>query len=454
MSFARFSIDKRLVGALESLGYKEPSPIQEKVIPGALRGESMLVQAPTGSGKTHSFLIPIIARTDFDLPRPQAVIVAPSRELARQTYEFCRAFARFYPKMRVRLWSSETDVSQNEEGKSLPPQIVVGTPGRLVDLLVQRDDYPLTNVRTLVLDEADMLFEEGCGDDVKSLADRLGAGQALVYSATLKPHLVAELKKDFPGIDFEGTKEVTPGGLSHHLVDIKHVGKARALVDFMKARRPYLCLAFSSKKEDMKPVADLLRNEGIDYVYFSGALSERDRKKAIREIRSGKHALVLTSDLLARGIDLAGVSDVVSLDVPPEIEFYSHRAGRAARFGEKGDSWAFYNSDTVADARRLLAEGIPFDYYVLKGGELLSDPTSLEKKARGPKKKALPEEEVKEIKIAKALTRKKRVEPMHRKKTQFAIEKVKRKYRRKAIKASIRAEIGRSYAMKAKNKKK
>ena len=220
MSFARFSIDKRLVGALESLGYKEPSPIQEKVIPGALRGESMLVQAPTGSGKTHSFLIPIIARTDFDLPRPQAVIVAPSRELARQTYEFCRAFARFYPKMRVRLWSSETDVSQNEEGKSLPPQIVVGTPGRLVDLLVQRDDYPLTNVRTLVLDEADMLFEEGYGDDVKSLADRLGAGQALVYSATLKPHLVAELKKDFPGIDFEGTKEVTPGGLSHHLVDI------------------------------------------------------------------------------------------------------------------------------------------------------------------------------------------------------------------------------------------
>ena len=94
MSFARFSIDKRLVGALESFGYKEPSPIQEKVIPGALRGESMLVQAPTGSGKTHSFLIPIIARTDFDLPRPQAVIVAPSRELARQTYEFCRAFAR------------------------------------------------------------------------------------------------------------------------------------------------------------------------------------------------------------------------------------------------------------------------------------------------------------------------------------------------------------------------
>ncbi len=452
MSFARFALSKELIGALEGLGYLEPSPIQDKVIPAALRGESLLVQAPTGSGKTHSFLVPIIARTDLSLPRPQAVIVAPSRELARQTYEFARAFQRYIPTLRIRLFSSESEVSENEEGKSLPPQIIVGTPGRLVDLLVKRDDYPLNNVRTLVLDEADMLFEEGYEEDVVALSERLKAPQALVYSATLKPHLVAILKDDFPGIDFEGGKETTPGGLSHHLVDIKHVGKARALVSFLRARHPYLCLAFASKKETLKPISDLLRSEGIDYVYFSGSLSERDRKKAIREIRSGRHALVLASDLLARGIDLPFVSDVVSLDVPNEIEFYSHRAGRAARFGEKGDSWAFYNSDSVDEAKRLLDEGIPFDYYVLKGETLQPDDAGLAKKPKGPHKKELPEEEVKEIKIAKALTRKKRVEPMHRKKTQFAIEKVKRKYRRKAIKARIRTELDASYRAKGKKK--
>ncbi len=445
MSFSRFNLSRRLVEALAGLGYLEPSPIQDKVIPSALRGKSLLVQAPTGSGKTHSFLIPIVEKCDFSLPRPQAVVVAPSRELARQSYEFARAFVRYFPSFRVRLFSSESEVSQNEEGRSLPPQLIVGTPGRLVDLLVKRDDYPLNNVKTLVLDEADMLLEEGYVEEIKSLAERLKAPQALVFSATLKPHLIAALKKDFPGLDFEGNEQVTPGELHHHLLDIKHVGKARALVNFLKARKPYLCLAFSSKKEGMKPVAELLRNEGIDYVYFSGALSERDRKKAIREIRSGRHALVLASDLLARGIDLPGVSDVVSLDIPAETAFYFHRAGRAARFGEEGDSWAFYNSDTVSDARRLLLEEAGFDYYVLKGEALLKDPTSLVKKERGAKKKELPAEEIKEIKIAKALSRKKHVEPMHKKKTQFAIEKVKRKYRRAAIKKKVREAINASY---------
>ena len=127
-----------MVSALNALGYKEPSKVQSTVIPKALRGVSLLAQSETGSGKTHAYLVPIIEKTDTNLNRLQTIIVAPTRELARQTYEFARQFQRFYQTLRVRLYTSEADVTQNEEGVSVPPQIVIGTPGRLKDLLVDK----------------------------------------------------------------------------------------------------------------------------------------------------------------------------------------------------------------------------------------------------------------------------------------------------------------------------
>ena len=451
MSFSGFSLSKKMVSALNALGYKEPSKVQSTVIPKALRGVSLLAQSETGSGKTHAYLVPIIEKTDTNLNRLQTIIVAPTRELARQTYEFARQFQRFYQTLRVRLYTSEADVTQNEEGVSVPPQIVIGTPGRLKDLLVDKHILTLQNVKTVVLDEADMLLDLGFFVDIESIFALLKDPQTMVFSATLKQNLRDELAKfvrsDF---EFENEKTETSSTVRHHLIDIKHQGTVNALVSFLNIRKPYLCIVFASTVKMVNEVAKGLKNNGINAIYFSGSLDDRSRKKAIREIRSNKYSVIVASDLLSRGIDIPDVTDVISVDLPSDLDFYHHRAGRSGRFGKEGDSWVFYNADSVKEAKRIMDEGVIFDFYVLRKAELNLDPVGLFPKTKLSKKKEFPEEEKKEISIAKALARPKHIEPMYKKKKQFAIEKVKRKYRKKAIQKSIRKELEKQYKAQAK----
>lgn len=442
-----------MTNALDRLGYHEPSPVQSAVIPKALRGVSLLAQSETGSGKTHAYLIPVIEKTDMELDRPQSIIIAPTRELARQIYDFAREFTKFYPHLHLRLYTPESEVSQNEEGQNVPPQIIIGTPGRLGDLLVKRALFGLQNVRTVVLDEADMLLDLGYFSDIEAIFALLKEPQTLVFSATLRQNLKDELRKfvqsDF---EFESDKVQTAAEVRHHMVDVKHIGLGNALVQFLHWRRPYLCLVFATKKETVGEMYKTLKDNGIDALYFSGSLDERSRRKALRDIRANAHAVIVASDLLSRGIDIPDVSDVISVDLPSDLDFYYHRAGRTGRFGKSGDSWVFYNADTTDRPLELLQGGTPFDFYVLKGGVPQADPVGLAPKKKLGKKKELPEQEVKDIKIAKALSREKTVKPMYKKKRQFAIEKVKKKYRRKAIQRSIRQELVKRW--KATSKKK
>lgn len=443
MSFRQFNLKENTVRALEKQGFKEPSSVQKAVIPKILHGQSLLTQSATGTGKTHAYLAPIVDTLDMNLARPQALVIAPTRELARQIYEFARAFVPFYPKFRVRLFTSESEVTDNMSGVHLPPQLIVGTPGRLKDIFLSRQLYSLRNVKRLVLDEADMLLDLGFFADIEEIASAMQGPQILVFSATLKPNLRDELRK-FAGTSFhfENEDTETAKGVRHHLVDIKHGGELNALLTFLSIRKPYLCIVFASTVEKVKEAALFLKENGIDAIYYSGSLDERGRKRALRAIRENKHSVIVSSDLLSRGIDIPDVSDVVSLDLPTDLEFYYHRAGRTGRFGKEGDSWVFYNNDSAKRPQILVDEGVPFDCYVLSKDGLRKDPVGLLPKTKLTKKKELPEEEIREIKIAKALARPKHIEPMYKKKRQFAIEKVKRKYRRKAIQKSIRKNLG------------
>ncbi len=442
MSFKEFDLSEEMVNALQKLGYLNPSAVQSAVIPKALKGRSLLVQSETGSGKTHAFLVPIIERIDKSLARPQGLIISPTRELARQTYEFAKAFERFYPSFRVRLFTSENDVSDNAEGSKRPPQLIIGTPGRLRDVIITRQLYSVRNVRFFVLDEADMLLDMGFFEDVQMIASALKEPQTMVFSATLKPNLKSELDK-FVGanFEFESEKTETSGNVAHHLVDVKHMGTVSALLKFLSIRRPYLAIVFASTVEKVGEIHKALKENGVDAIYYSGSLDERSRKKALREIKANKHSLIVSSDLLSRGIDISDVSDVISVDLPSDLEFYHHRAGRTGRFGKSGDSWVFYNSDSLSLPQKLIEEGVVFDFLTLNKDGLKVDPVGLLPKTKLKKKKELPDEEIKEIKIAKALSRPKHIEPMYKKKQQFAIEKVKKKYRKKAIRKAIRKNL-------------
>lgn len=453
-SFKAFNLPSNLINALNKLGYVEPSNVQTAVIPRALKGKSLLAQSATGSGKTHAYLIPILSKLDTNLERLQDIVICPTRELARQTYEFARDFCRFYPRLKIRLFTSATDVSQNAEGLNIAPHIVVGTPGRLHDILVDQHLLSMNNVRTVVLDEADMLLDMGYFEDISSLFGILNDPQILVFSATLKQNLRDELNR-FVNSDFEYQNEKinTSGTVSHHLVDIKHQSDCEALLSFLKMKQPYLCIVFASTKEKVSATYRFLKAEGFDTIYFSGDLDERNRKKALRAIRENKASIIVSSDLLSRGMDIPDVTDVISLDLPNDLDFYHHRAGRTGRFGKEGDSWVFYDDDSTKLPLQLIEKGVKFDFYSLRNNVLKKDPVGLLPKKKLRKKKAFQnEEEQKEIKIAKAKHRGKIVKPGYKKKQKLAIEKVKRKYRRKAIQKSVRKELIKKYRAEAQKK--
>ena len=430
-----------MISALEKQGYKNPSKVQERVIPKVLSGSSLVCQSETGTGKTHAYLVPIIERIDLTLNRLQAIIITPSRELAKQVYDFAIPFQSHYQKLKIKLITSDKDRTRSSDGLSIAPHIVIGTPGRLKDILSDEYGLNLRGVRFLVLDEADMLAEMGYYEDIDAIYEKLPEKlQAMAFSATLnqglRDTLSKYIKSDFL---YQGEREKTPEGVHHHLIDVKHVGIEESLLRFLKIRNPYLALIFASKKEDVKKAYDYLKANGMDDVlYFSGDLDARERKQAIRLIKSNKYRYICCSDLLSRGIDIDDVSDVISLDLPGDLSYYFHRAGRTARFGKSGDSWVFYNADYVKKAKTLLEQGVKFDYFILKASSIVEDPVGLAPKKKLTAKKAFSEEERIEVKKAKALTRSKTVKPGHKKKTKQAVEKVKRKYRKKAIKDSIR----------------
>lgn len=436
LSFKGYNIDPRISSVLESQGISVPSAVQGSVIPKALRGESLLAQSPTGSGKTHSFLIPIFQQkiASFDY---RAVIVSPTAELARQIYSFAQPLATALD-VSLKLFTAE---NEREEGKFLHPDVTVSTPGRLLDMLRSGMLSP-RSVRTIVLDEADMLLDMGFFDEVAEIMDYFKDPQVLVFSATLKEHLKSSLAKFVKAsFNYEGGKEKTGSGVSHHLVDVRHADRAAAAARLISILRPYLSIVFVNKKEEAGAVYEALKRENLKAVVYTGDLSERERKKTMRLIREDRYEVIVASDLLSRGIDLPSVDCVISTDLPFDLDFYYHRAGRTGRFLAKGDSYVFYDNGEEAKAKALVDAGVPFDFMVLRKDGLRSDPVGLAPKKKLNRGKKYGEDEKREIDIVKARTNSKDVKPGYKRKQKLAVEKVKRKYRRKAIQKAIRKNL-------------
>ena len=454
-TFSSFSLSKDLVAALAKLGYKNPSPVQLRVIPKALNGNSLVCQSETGSGKTHAYLVPILENLDLNLPRLQAIVLCPSRELARQVYEFAFAFSRFFPKLKVRLFTSESEKSQNKEGLLVPPHIVIATPGRAKDVLVNEYALDLHGVKSLVLDEADMLMELGYFEDIDALYALLPEKvQTMVFSATLNQGLKQKLEHYVDAkFLYEGEDFKTASSVKHHFVDVKHKGKFEALSRFLAIRKPYLAIVFASKKEDVSKAYDALRQEGVEAILFTGDLEARERRKALRLIKDNRFPVIVASDVLARGMDIEDVTDVISLDLPSDLSYYYHRAGRTGRFGKSGDSWIFYNADELSRAKALLRQGGEFDYYSLRNDALEETDSSFLNRKKVQFKHEVSADQKRDISIAKAKTKVDKVTPGYKAKRKKAIAKVENKYRRKAIKDKVRANAVKNYKEQSKKEK-
>lgn len=438
-SFKSFALSSPMVEVLTKLHYISPTPIQEEVIPKVLKGENMIVKAETGSGKTHAFLIPLIDKLAEDQGL-QVIVLAPTRELARQTYNFARAIIAAFPKLKVTLATGGREIEILTA--SNVPHLLITTPGRLMKLS-EDSQINIHRVQTIVLDEADMLVDAGFLPIIDQYITKIEKPHILAFSATF-PKALEPLIKKFINPDFIIDQDpglIAPLRVKHHLVDIGFKPIPEMVASFIDLRRPYLMLVFASRVATVKEIYDHLMHQGYNVGTLHGELPMRMRASMIRRIRENKFAVIVCSDMAARGLDLPDVSDVLSVDLPPQIEFYMHRAGRTGRYKNAGDSFLFYAREPESSLEKLAAYHVKFDFWMLRNGEL----TIQNERPRRDKGQIEDVSLNRDIQKAIRQTRTTTVKPGYKKKVKIAVDKVKRRHKRLAIKGKVRAQLDRRF---------
>lgn len=370
--------DTRLRGeirqGLAKIGFTKPTPVQEKVIPAMLKGESVIVQAATGSGKTHAYLIPILNAIDEDARYVQAIVTAPSRELADQLYRVARQL-RDNSGLNIAIahlaGGSDRDrqIARFEQNK---PQLVIATPGRLLDF-ADKKILLLDQVKNFVIDEADMTLDLGFLADVDRIAARLPKDVVMsAFSATIPVKLINFLRKYMAKpeeIVIDNPAVIAPT-IKNDLLDIGSKDRKKIVYKLLTMGQPYLALIFANTKQMVDELADYLTKQGLKVAKIHGGITERERKRTLREVRAGQYQYVVASDLAARGIDLPGVSLVINYEIPKDLEFIIHRIGRTGRNGLPGHAVTLVREEEMNRVGALEHMGVHFDFVEIKDGAL------------------------------------------------------------------------------------
>jgi len=371
--FDQFNFHPIVNGIVSNLKFKQPTEIQEKIIPAILDGQSVIGQSRTGSGKTHAYLLPLINQIDTSKQEVQFVITAPTRELAVQIYDEVRKmihYAEKEGKWIAKLLVGGTDKQKMVDKLKTPPHIIVGTPGRILDL-VKEDAISIYSAASFVIDEADLMLDLGFIQDVDQLLVRCRKDiQLMVFSATIPQRLQHFFKKYLENPLYVKIDEhFSPETMEHLLIARKHRKDADIIMEVSQVIQPYLAIIFTNGKKQANELTEELQERGIDVGLIHGGLTPRERKRVLKEIQNLRYQYIVATDLAARGIDIKGVSHVINAQIPKEEEFYIHRVGRTARAGMEGTAISIYDEADLKLVSKLEQKGLSFSYVEVKNGE-------------------------------------------------------------------------------------
>ncbi|MDR0199728.1 MAG: DEAD/DEAH box helicase [Streptococcaceae bacterium] len=358
MKFNELGLSEGILTTLTEIGYEAPSPIQEQTIPLALAGRDVIGQAQTGTGKTAAFGLPTIEKIDEHAPSVQALVIAPTRELAVQNQEELFKFAKS-KKLKVRIVFGGSSIERQIKDLRAGAHIVVGTPGRLVDL-IKRKAIDLSQISTLILDEADEMLNMGFLDDIEFIIGKTPeTRQTLLFSATMPD----EIKKI--GVKFmknpEHVKvksEMTADKIDQYFIKCKEFEKFDILTRLLDVERPPLAIVFGRTKRRVDGITRGLKLRGYRAEGIHGDLDQSKRLAVLRDFKAGHLDVLVATDVAARGLDISGVTHVYNYDITQDQESYVHRIGRTGRAGESGQSVTFvsYNELGYLDAIEKLTK--------------------------------------------------------------------------------------------------
>ena len=342
ITFEALGLSEAMLKALEKKGYGYPTTIQAQAIPEFMQWKDVIAKAPTGTGKTFAFGIPMIEHVDPQDGSVQALILAPTRELAIQIGDELRSLLAFYENIRVAVLYGGTGIGSQIKALEKKPQIVVATPGRLMDHY-NRKTIRLYKIQTVVLDEADRMLDMGFFKDVTRIIDKVKNRKNLgLFSATISQEVMTVswmYQRDEVEITV-GPKHEDRPDIQQYSLTCTPLEKAETTLRLIRSQGYERVMIFCNTKHMCQRLSDELRRAGLDCDCIHGDIRQQQREKTMQRYRDGKLAILVATDVASRGIDVDDVDCVINYDIPEENEYYVHRIGRTGRAKRKGVAWS------------------------------------------------------------------------------------------------------------------
>ncbi|MBU8878746.1 DEAD/DEAH box helicase [Bacillus sp. FJAT-29790] len=335
-TFSDFGLSNELVKALSNMGFEEPTPIQAQAIPIGLQGKDMIGQAQTGTGKTTAFGVPLLEQIDIT-EGIQGLVLAPTRELAVQVAEELNRIGQMKGVKTLPIYGGQ-DINRQIRSLKNRPQIIAATPGRLIDH-IERKTIRLSNIKMVVLDEADEMLNMGFIEDIERILSEVkGERQTMLFSATM-PRRIQSLAEKFmkdPELVKIQAKEMTVKNIEQHYMEVHEKQKFDVLCSLLDIQSPELAIVFGRTKKRVDEVVEGLIKRGYSAEGIHGDIPQAKRDQVIRRFKESTIDIMVATDVAARGLDISGVSHVYNFDIPQDPESYVHRIGRTGRAGNKG----------------------------------------------------------------------------------------------------------------------
>ncbi len=341
--FADLGLSPALLEAITSVGYETPSPIQAATIPTLLSGRDVLGQAQTGTGKTAAFALPILSRLELQQKAPQAIVLAPTRELAIQVAEAFQRYASHMPGFHVLPIYGGQGYAPQLTGLKRGAHVVVGTPGRIIDHL-ERGSLDLSQLKWVVLDEADEMLRMGFIDDVEAILQKTPASrQVALFSATMPPRIraIAQTHLRNPREVTIAAKTTTAKNIRQRFWLVSGMHKLDALTRILEAETFEAMIVFARTKQATEELAEKLAARGFSAAALNGDVPQAVRERTVQKLKDGELDIIVATDVAARGLDVERISHVLNYDIPYDTESYVHRIGRTGRAGRSGEAILF-----------------------------------------------------------------------------------------------------------------
>ena len=383
ITFQDLGLSEAMLKALEKKGYGWPTTIQSEAIPHFMQWKDVIAKAPTGTGKTFAFGIPMIEHIDAQLEEVQGLILAPTRELAIQIGDELRGLLTYFQGIRVAVLYGGTGIGGQIRQLEKKPQIVVATPGRLMDHY-NRKTIRLDKIQTVVLDEADRMLDMGFFKDVTRIIEKVKNRKNLgLFSATISQEVMTVswmYQRDEVEITVEPKKEDRPD-IDQYCLTVTPLEKAETTLRLIRAQGYERVMIFCNTKVMCQRLCDDFQRAGLDCECIHGDIKQSLREKAMQKYRDGKLQVLIATDVASRGIDVDDVDCVINFDVPEENEYYVHRIGRTGRAKRKGVAWAIIGN---FPEKAKLDEIAKYSNYTVKPMVLHADGSLTEEEVKAP----------------------------------------------------------------------